>query len=83
MLGFFHRPGEAFFVGAREQENLPDLTQVHADRVVDAFLLFEWDALLSELLVLSFFFLRRVGPGIDGSGATARAIEHGDRISEP
>src|SRR5438552_14140114 len=76
VLRFFHGPCETFFVGAREQKDLPDLTKVHADGIIDAFLLFEGDIALFDLVVLDLFLLRGVGPWVGGSNAVARAIEH-------
>src|SRR5262249_20856210 len=43
VLALFHLAGEALLVGGGKQEDLADLPQVHADRVVDALLVLEGD----------------------------------------
>src|SRR2546423_3022796 len=83
VLRFFHRPCETFFIGAREQKDLADLTKVHPDGVIDAFLFFKGGSpRLLDLVVLDVFLFRSVGPRVGRSSAVARAIEHRNGIRE-
>ena len=44
VLAFLHLAGEVLLVGGGEEEDLADLAQVHAHRVVDALLVFQGTA---------------------------------------
>ena len=66
VLTFLHLAGEVLLVRGREEEDLADLAQVHAYRVVDALLVLQGDTALSGFaLFLGFFSLLDVGLGPD------------------
>jgi hypothetical protein len=75
VLALLHLAGEELFVRCREEEDLSDLTQIHADRVVDAFLVLEWDA-GSRRFAFFFGFLGELYVWFRPDVATAAAFEH-------
>ncbi len=69
VLALLHLAGEALLVIGGEQVHLADLAQVHADGVVDPFLLFEEDSVLPLLdLQLSSHLRPRDGDSMGWSG---------------
>ena len=78
VLALFHLAGQVLLIGGGKQEDLADFPQVHADRVVDAFLVLQRSR--GGLGGLSLFFrifgLLDVRFGPDIRGAAVAVFDH-------